>query len=723
MNKYQKAKNLLCCAMAAMLPWGGHAQAQFERIGMEGVGLFGTVTFGSADETPGLYPFVYELGYAPDVQNPPLVPAYIPGGSTYHDGKIYCNVYGDGGNLQEQVPRWRVYDAETFELLSEHELNDNCENTTTSLAYDPTTDLIYGFVRDFTDTHFVSIDPETGAMTRIATLDYYSRYYALACNKRGLLYAIVTHDDGVFLSRVRKSDGRITDVGLVSCDNFLDPENDYLAFYNYDQSLFFDNSTDELYWLMTSSSFEVGDYTPIFRLNTRTAEATLVSHMNVYHVSGMFLMEPAFEAPAVIGGFVYEPSETGALAGQITLDIPATLYDGTSADGQEVTVVIREGESEVFRGTAVHGEAFTTGELEFSQGEHHLTVTLMNEAGEGPAVERSLYSGYDLPQAPANVSLSSEGLKAVLTWEASLPEGMHGMPVNQENLSYRIVRYPNTIVAEDVKECRFEEELPSEMMQYAYLVTAMDGDREGGTAASNTYIIGSPLDVPYGGIFTGPNDMYDYYTIIDGNNDGYRWAYYTEQRCALYFYNEEEAADDWMISPPVNFEKGKTYELKFYTYSSMADYPEALEVRFGTGRTPEELPLQLIDMPEVPAVDEDHPLQETVVEFTVEEDGVYYYAFHVYSPAFHEILYLSNIRVEEKDDGSGIEALAAGSSVTIQPGKGCIHIANPEHEAVGVYSLNGVKLMESCESEMSMNVAAGIYLVNAQGEVRKVLVY
>ena len=475
--------------------------------------------------------------------------------------------------------------------------------------------------------------------------------------------------------------------------------------------------------MSSSSAWLDGVYTPLFRINLLNGHATLVTHMNETHVSGAFLVEPEMKAPGIIADFVYTPVETGALSGKISLGIPAALYDGTSATGEEVTVVIREGEAEVFRGTAVHGETFATDELEFAQGEHLLAVTLMNEAGEGPTVERSLYSGYDLPKAPANVKLANDGLKAVLTWDASPAEGVNGLPVNQANISYRVIRYPDVVVAENLKECRFEEELPSEMMQYAYLVTAMDGDREGGTAASNTYIIGAPLDVPYGGMFTEPNDFFDYYTIIDRNGDGYSWVYYTPQMSALYYFNEAQAADDWMISPPVNYEKGKTYELRFYAYSSLMDYPEALEVRFGTGRTPEELPKQLLDIPEVPAVDEDHPLEETVVEFTVEEDGVYHYAFHVYSPAFHEFLYLSNIRVAEKDDGSGIEALAAGSSVTIQPGKGCIHIANPEHEAVGVYSLNGVKLMESCESEMSMDVAAGIYLVNAQGEVRKVLVY
>ncbi len=689
---------------------------------MEGVGLVGAVTFGNDGEVPGLYPFTYELRYAPDVANQPLVSAYIPGGATYHDGKIYCNVYGDEGNLQEQVPLWRVYDAETYELLSEHALNDNCENTTTSLAYDPTTDLIYGFVRDFTDTHFVSIDPETGAMTRITTLDYYWRFYALACNKQGLLYAIVTHDDGVFLARIRKTDGRVSDVGGVSCNNFLNPDYDYLAFYNSDQALFFDNSTDELYWIMTSSCFDLGEYTPLFRVNTRTAEATLVSHMNVYHVSGAFLLEPDFKAPAVVEEFAYEPSATGALSGQIKLQMPSVAYDGTALEGSPLSISIKEGDTEIYAATAQPGELHATGELQFAQGLHSLSITLSNEAGDGPTVERSLYAGYDLLQAPTNVSLTAEGLKAVLTWDASPAEGMNGMPINQESLSYRVIRYPNTVVAEGLKECRFEEELPAEMMQYAYLVTAMDGDRAGGTAASNTYIIGAPLDVPYGGMFTEPNDFFDYYTIIDRNGDGNSWVYYTQQMCALYYFNETQAADDWMISPPINFEKGKTYELRFYTYSSLMDYPEALEVRFGTGRTPEELPKQLLDMPEVPAVDEDHPLEETVVEFTVDEDGVYYYAFHVYSPAFHELLYLFNIRVQEKGGGdSSIQAVQEGTDIGIATEEGRICISNPGNETVEVYNAGGLKVWESTDGDMEVSAAPGIYFVKCQGIVRKVL--
>ena len=45
-------------------------------------------------------------------------------------------------------------------LLSEHELSDNCDNTTSSLAYDPTTNQIYGINYTYTESYVVKVDPE-----------------------------------------------------------------------------------------------------------------------------------------------------------------------------------------------------------------------------------------------------------------------------------------------------------------------------------------------------------------------------------------------------------------------------------------------------------------------------------------------------------------------------------------------------------------------------------
>ena len=113
-----------------------------------------------------------ETGFTPNLESP-LITDEVAGGVTYHNGKIYCNTYDDNTNTQEVKPVWKIYDANTFELISEKELNDNCENTTICLSYDMTTDNIYGLVKDYTDTWLVQINPETGEMTRIADrLDY-----------------------------------------------------------------------------------------------------------------------------------------------------------------------------------------------------------------------------------------------------------------------------------------------------------------------------------------------------------------------------------------------------------------------------------------------------------------------------------------------------------------------------------------------------------------------
>ena len=142
----------------------------FQRIAMEGVEMYGLVTYSPInqldDMTPGLYKFGFGEQFKPD-DNGVLFSRYIAGGGVYHNGKIYCNIYSDEARLPEEKPVWTILDAETYEVLYEKELPDNCQSTTTSLAYDITNNKIYGIVVDYSSSHLVEIDPETGDMTRI----------------------------------------------------------------------------------------------------------------------------------------------------------------------------------------------------------------------------------------------------------------------------------------------------------------------------------------------------------------------------------------------------------------------------------------------------------------------------------------------------------------------------------------------------------------------------
>ena len=184
------AKKALAVVIALGMSATAYADDYFKRISMEGVELVSSVTWGKVDidtyMTPGLYEFRYDNRFVPD-KTAPLLSIDALGGCVYHDGKIYANEFSS--RSQYEKPMWRIYDAKTYKLLSEHTLKDNCECTTTSLAYDPTADCIYGFDETYTETYVVRVNPETGEMTRLGDMqDRNYKFFAMACSPKGELF-------------------------------------------------------------------------------------------------------------------------------------------------------------------------------------------------------------------------------------------------------------------------------------------------------------------------------------------------------------------------------------------------------------------------------------------------------------------------------------------------------------------------------------------------------
>ena len=174
-----------------------------------------------------------------------------------------------------------------------------------------------------------------------------------------------------------------------------------------------------------------------------------------------------------------------------------------------------------------------------------------------------------------------------------------------------------------------------------------------------------------------------------------------------------------MIAPPINYKKGVDYTLSFKAYSSNADYPESMEVTFGKGRTPEEQDTQLLNIPEIPSVDEEHPVTEYSVPIKVDEDGVYYFGFHVTSPKFHEFLYLFDIRL---DVTTGINNVTGDSGLSVSTGKNTISISNPNGAKVSVYSSNGMLIDTFTAPAYERTLHSGIYVVKAGDTAKKVIV-
>ena len=303
---------------------------------------------------------------------------------------------------------------------------------------------------------------------------------------------------------------------------------------------------------------------------------------------------------------------------------------------------------------------------------------------------------------------------------------MNGAIIDKDNIRYRVIKQTgyyqgtNSVVAENLKECTFTETHPADMNYYRYFVVSTYEGEDGGYSFSEELVLGLPLNPPYGGLFSEPNDMFGYYTLIDSNGDGYCWNFDKSIGAAMYIYNETQAADDWLIAPPINYKKGVNYTLLFKAYSSMAEYPESMEITFGKGRTPEEQTKQLLDIPEVPSVGEDNPVTEYKVPITVDEDGVYYYAFHVTSEKFHEYLRVFDIRL---DAPSGIETVKGeDSKLVITTGKNSVRVDNPDGRAVAIYSAGGMLVDSFTETVYERSLYPGIYIVKSNDSVQKIIV-
>lgn len=700
------------------------AEGLFPRLSMEGVELVGGVTWGQLDETnsmdTGFYLFSYGNKYAPN-RAVPLLDANPLGGCTYNDGIVYSNEFATRNS--SETPVWRTYDARTYKLLSEHTLKSNHESTTSGITFDTTTGKIYGFNETYMGYYVVRIDPNTGEMTRLGDmLDRTYRYLGIACSPKGELFCTFMdkETETIYLGKIRKSDGRIAKVGVVKGTNLFNGD----TFINsaYDQTMFYEHSTGRLYWMFQSTSSVLNhEITAIYELNTTTAEARFLAYMQFkLDTPGAFFVEPRAKAPAIIDGFTWTPDADGATSGKVSITLPTKTYDQTQLS-EPLRLVAVAGKDTIMNETAQPGSTCTKVLTNLSTGWQEWNVMVSNATGDGPTVKRRFYSGYDVPKAPSNIKLVQDGLHTKVTWDAPT-EGVNGLPINAEKLRYRVVRYPYEVtVAEAQDSLSFEEDHPADMTRYVYSICAVDGDRLGKSAFSNNLIVGTPLDVPYGGPFTSPFDVFNYYTVLDSNGDGVTWTYDSSSKRAYYAYNPLRDADDWLIAPPVNYKKGKTYQLKFTATSSMSDYPEDMDVTFGSARTPEAQNQTLLTLRNIPSdFDEDCPDFYSAL-FTVPEDGVYYYGFHVITPKYHEILWLSDISVSEYTP-AGVEQTLADGDFKVSATDGAIDVTAPQAARITVSDTCGRIVAQALGSALHAPLKSGVYIVSAGGKTRKVAV-
>ena len=252
------------------------------------------------------------------------------------------------------------------------------------------------------------------------------------------------------------------------------------------------------------------------------------------------------------------------LSAQLSWTTPSVSYLGAKLSSLTGTKVYRNDQLVYTSTETTQGKSVAWTDRPSTDGYYIYKVVPYNAAGDGVYKEFAAYVGEDLPGAPQNVTLTTHGGNAEITWAAPA-EGKHGGYFDNASVKYNVVRMPdNKVVVEGTTSLRATDAV-SVQKGYSYIVTAVNKKGVGASATSKTMSFGPEDSVPFTSPLTTQDD-FDRWVTADKNNDGNTWTFYKPTQTTTYDRCDQNA-DDWLYTPALKFEKCKTYQVR-YTYSS-----------------------------------------------------------------------------------------------------------------------------------------------------------
>lgn len=611
-----------------------------------GTKIYGNVIYRKSWESMGDFeprPFGIYSFIASD--SPALTPVYTHsniyanGGAYVKDGTFnFINHFSYNG---QSSTTFYQYDMSDWSLINQEDGDDSYVAVT--LTYNADNDQVYGifYNDDGTGYNFGYIDYSMGGYRYDLAEDLEVKILALACNQDGEIYGIGI--DGK-LYTLDGDTGDMEEVGELG----VTPS-------NYLQSAAFDPKTGTLYW----ASQEPNGLSALYTIDTESGEATKIADFaDNEEIVGLYIPSPeaADDAPSAVTDIrtVFDGENT---VGTVIFTAPTTTYAGAQLEG-ELTYTVTINDVAAAHGTVNAGEK-ATANVEAVGGDNIIAVTTSNKAGKSPVAKINRWIGPDAPIAPANIRLKIDAATrtATLRWNAP-DKGQHNGYVNKNDLKYTVVRYPGeVVVAENIDDTVYTQLLPDTVMTaYYYEVAAVNKGIKGASGKSNMEGAGRPLSLPYKEDFTTRNG-FTLYHVLDNNNDSASWEY--AYGCVRYYGDDNNGADDWLVTPTLHLENDRSYVIAFDFFASDDSKTNKIAVGLGAGSDPLKY-TQLLDPTEFNSMDT-LAYRDTI---TVKTAGAYSLAVHVMSEAAQGFITVDNIHIVE---GTKFTAPNAATDVVVTP--------------------------------------------------------
>lgn len=617
-------------------------------------------------------------------------------GGALCDGIYYINCY-----YQLSIMKYYYvlgYQFETGELCYSYKAS-NFRNyfAPGGMALDPVTGKIFGIYYNASANGYdlASMDyPKEGSAAPEKSIVYsYGNTVdltAFSIDKQGQFYAIKIDSstgEGI-LVKIDRSTGSLTDVGPTG---FFPVNN---------SSATIDTKTNRMFWSVSPSD-KSGQ---LVEVNLQTGVGTLITQYdNKAWLDGMFVPVPDAEdgAPDVVTNVTVNFSED-SLHGTVTATAPTTCFDGTTLSGNVSMSVAANGQVVATNSNIAPGAQTVLNVTVPAAGTYTFQVYASNEVGDGPAYKvTDVWVGADTPEATTATATYANG-NMQLSW-LPVTEGINGGYLDLDNLTYMVKNSEGETIAQGLTQTSYTFELaePESITTFYYTVYAVCNGLTSEGAVTNSIVLGAIVP-PYLADFA--KDGVDGWTIINANDDKRAWGIQRNGEMGIEYCNSPaNPMDDWLITPPVKLESGMSYEVSFNVSCESNEYPEKIEVKWGTSPTVEGMTNVLLEPTEVTA--ELTRGGQVYTKLVVPEaDGKYYIGFHAISDPDTYVLYIGDIQIAQ---GSSAEVPGMPTNLTLTPGQGgsltCAVSFNAPDKTINGKTLTSLDKVELYRDETLIN--------------------
>lgn len=626
-----------------------------------------------------IYEYIHHDKYNEDQQRGIYMGAYDSSNDTYY---AFFNMHYTYGDMPMALAKVDMLTGDTTNVFQFADLAEpDVEQTAWyngrykyAMAYDPVNEVMYALGADYENG-----DPNLG----------YTVLYEVNLNATTLndLFKKVKDMDGLywdfcfdvqgnawFAQKYGGSDGIVKGTNLVKMDGDFNRisevkmQSEWGEDINsiYFSTMYFDNSTGDLYYLPCS------DYgsTSLYKVNPTTGISQNVAWFNQgNHFTGLYIPYLTADngaAPARVSGLDAQADLNGAMKDTIKWVTPSKTWAGDDLANLQSVKIYRKNAGYATTELTKTADLIANSQLlatvpateketamswvdeNPTDGINTYYVLAANDKGNGVIDSIRCYMGIDVPGAVSNIMLEKNGTGVDISWTA--PEkGANNGYIGTEGLSYKITRLPDSVVvAENVTDTKYTDNTLGEQQSYSYTVQAVNAKGAGAIATSNPIMAGSALKTPVSLAFDTQTDA-DRWSTNKMNNSIYFYyagGWSDNFKCMIGYGTTTGTVEGTLISPPIYLEEGKTYR---FTTDFQADFFDDayFDLYVGVGTNSESQDgATIIASREGEQYAEPYHREKYEDYFVAPASGTYYYTLRVKTVDKYNIFKLFGLKVD-----------------------------------------------------------------------------